>query len=119
MTALRLVAALLLWLLAGRGFLRLTGGRRLRLGPLATPCAWLVLGVAAGAFVTTLLGVLGLPMRPWPAAAPLLAVLAIAGGLPQPRVQRTRPWREIGYAEIPTTLTALLMIPVVVIAARQ
>lgn len=114
MTALRLLAALLLWLAAGRGLYRLSGASRLGLGQLSTCAAWLVGGAVVGGFVTTLLAVCGLPVRPWPVTAPVLGILAIGGALH--RVDRApRALRS----EVPALFAALLTVPYLLAAASR
>ena len=94
-------------------------------GPLARPFAWLLAGVAAGGFLTSTLGVLGLPVRAFPLIAPILIGVAIAGGpLARPQWSDPRRWpRQRRIDAItnngPTALTIALALPVLATAAVQ
>jgi hypothetical protein len=124
-SSLRLIAGIALWLAAGRAMLRLAGAEKLPFGPLVRPFAWLLAGVAAGGFLTSSLGVLGLPVRAFPLTAPILLAVAIAGGpIVWPKWSGPRQWsrrRRVSVLEdnAPTVLTIALAIPVLATAAVQ
>ncbi|CAN5573456.1 hypothetical protein BH10ACT8_BH10ACT8_20380 [soil metagenome] len=119
MTILMTLIAGVVWVGAGRGLVRLVGGNRLGLSPLPLVAAWLLSGVAAGAFVTSVLAATGLPVRPWPLSAPLLILLAVAGGRPAAGSVRGRPWRKATISDLPSVLAAILAIPLVLAAASR
>ena len=116
--ALRLAAGIAVWLAAGRGVLRLAGAERLPLGPVSRTCGWLVAGAAAGGVLTSTLAVAGLPVRAWPLLAPLLLLLAVAGGRPA-GLAGTDRLRAGLPREGPVLLAALLGLPVLVVATVQ
>lgn len=113
------IAAVLLWLAAGRGVLRLAGARRLPFGTLARLASWLVAGAIAGAFLTTVLAVLGLPVRPWPLTGPAMALIAAAGGLPRRGNPDVPRWRGRLPRELAPLLAGLISIPYLVTAASS
>jgi hypothetical protein len=124
-SSLRLIVGVLVWLAAGRGVLRLAGANSLPFGPVARPFAWLLAGVAAGGFLTSTLGVLGLPVRAFPLTAPILIAVAVAGGpCAWPRWSDPRRWssrRRIRAASdiAPAVVTIALAVPVLATAAVQ
>jgi hypothetical protein len=124
-SSLRLIVGVLVWLAAGRGVLRLAGADRLPFGPVVRPFAWLLAGVAAGGFLTSTLGVLGLPVRAFPLTAPVLIAVAFAGGrLTWPQWSDPRRWsdrRRIRAATdvAPAVVTLALAVPVLLTAAVQ
>lgn len=112
--------AVVVWVCAGRGLVRLAGGNRLGLSPLPLLAAWLLSGVAAGSFVMSVLAATGLPVRPWPLSAPLLILLALNGGRPRLDVTMTRrPWRIGAIDDLPSVLAAALSIPLILAAASR
>lgn len=125
MTFLRFLAALLLWVAAGRAVFRWTVGDRLALSWPATGCAWLVCGVVTTGVLTTLLASLGLPVRPWPLTAPLMVLIA-ASRLPRRRAPREaavdrgrRKRRQLWLGQVPAFAVAALSVPYLWTAAGR
>ena len=124
-SSLRLLAGVLVWLAAGRGVLRIAGADKLPYGPVVRPFAWLLAGVAASGFLTSTLGVLGLPVRAFPLPALILLAVAVAGGaVTTPQWSDPRNWsrrrRTRAAADAaPAALTIALAIPVLATAAVQ
>ena len=124
-SSLRLLIGVVVWLAAGRGALRLAGAQKLPFGPLARPFAWLLAGVAASGFLTSTLGVLGLPVRAFPLTAPILIAVAVAGGrITRPQWSDPRQWtrrRRVRAltGNAPTALAIAFAVPVLATAAVQ
>lgn len=119
MSLLRFTGAMLLWLAAGRGLLHLVRAERLALGWVARVASWLVAGAAAGAFATTVFGVLGLPVRPWPLTGAALVLLAVAGGRRATVPRSHLAPRARLASEVPSLLAMLVSLPYLATAAAS